>query len=122
MEGMKLKWFILSIILLTSCSTLDVNHKKWSKWDKVCGAYYLGGHGFDMASTEAMLDEGNKELNPILGKHPSDGEVMAYGVATTLLVVVIADQAGKISTKLRKAILLIGGSLGIYCGIHNSNL
>ena len=118
-------WTLIFLILFSSCTTLDKDHVKWSKWDKACGAYYLGGHGFDMVSTEEMLDRGHRELNPILGEHPSDTEVAVYGVATTLLVLVIADQAGKIEKGgkwLRKAILLIGGSLGIYFGVHNTNL
>jgi hypothetical protein len=78
-----------------------------------------------MVSTEEMLDRGHRELNPILGEHPSDSEIAAYGAVTSALVVIIADQAGKIEkggSWFRKIILLIGGALGFACGIHNYNL
>jgi len=112
-----MKFLILLLIFLTSCASVE-----WSRADKACGVFYLGGHTMDMVSTEDMLDRGHYEMNPILGKHPSDTEVMAYGIATTCIVLIVADQVGKYSTKLRKAILLVGGAAGYSLGIHNFGL
>ena len=115
--------YLIVLWLLMGCSHLDQNHVKWSGWDKTCGIFCLGGRTMDMVSTEyALNNPNNYELNPVLGKHPSDTKLAVYGAATTCFVLILADQVGKYSTKLRKTILIIGGALGFGCAVHNYNL
>lgn len=109
---------ILIVISLIGCSTLP-ERKPWTKWDKALGAFYLAGHTADAVSTERALDNPNNyELNPILGKHPSDTEIAVYMAGTSILVLIVADRV----PKLRKPLLLIGGALGAGLAIHNSRL
>ena len=103
------------IIILSSCGPT----KPWTRWDKACGAFYAMGHGADIASTEKALDNPNNyEMNPILGKHPTDTEIAVWGVATTMGVLIVADRIPQI----RKPLLFILGTLGFGLSYHNSQL
>ena len=103
------------IIIFSSCGPT----KPWTRWDKACGAFYIAGHGADIASTEAALDNPNNyERNPLLGEHPSDTELAIFMGGTGLLVIYLADRIPQI----RKPLLIITGIFGMGAAIHNSQL
>ena len=109
---------IMIVISLTSCITLPAR-KPWTKWDKALGAFYLAGHTADALTTERALDNPNNyEMNPILGKHPSDTEIAVYMAGTTILVLIVADRIPRI----RKPLLLMLGIIGTTWAVHNSRL
>ena len=44
----------------------------------------------DTVTTLDMLDEGNWEINPMMGKHPTDGQVIITMGITQALTIVLA--------------------------------
>lgn len=58
--------------LLCSCSTA----RPWTRNEKIAFGVSCAMSAADAYTTTRFLDhEGNYELNPILGRHPSDGQV-----------------------------------------------
>lgn len=59
----------------------------WRDEDTVREAVYLGLHAIDWAQTRTIAAHPEKyhEMNPVVGEHPSAGNVNRYFAATTLL-------------------------------------
>jgi len=84
----KVTIFILCLISsLFACSNLN-----WSKTDLALEAGFLALHGIDWAQTNKIASNPDKwhEHNPILGKHPSHGDVNALMGATMVLQPLVA--------------------------------
>lgn len=75
----------IAIFSLTGCAG-------WSKTDLALEGSFLALHAIDWAQTNKIASNPNKwhEHNPILGKHPSHGEVNALMGATLVLQPLIA--------------------------------
>jgi hypothetical protein len=75
----------IAVLCLTGCAT-------WSKTDLALEAGFLTLHGIDWAQTNKIASNPDKwhENNPILGKHPSHGDVNALMGATMVLQPLIA--------------------------------
>ena len=74
---------LLCLIFLSSCS--------WSKGEIAWGIASTLATGADTYTTTRFLDNpDNYEMNPMLGKHPSDTEVITYMVTSQLLVLMVA--------------------------------
>lgn len=121
---------ITLVVFAAGCvhGKLEVNKPdlKWTTGEVACiGVMALGQIG-DGVSTHNVLSRGGYELNPILGEHPSDGKLIAWKVATSAFILLIAHVAPSIDQKwgrrLRKALLLSTGATGGYCTYHNYNV
>ena len=102
---------IILIILLSGCS--------WSKSDIAWGVASTLATGADFYTTSEFLkNPNNYELNPILGKHPSNSEVFMVLASGQVIVLTIAH----FFPKLRP--YLLGGKTAINTSfaIHNSRL
>ncbi len=68
---------ILMALLLVSCSSVSY---KWTKSDKIGQIMALTALTADWMQTKYIATHGNeyREMNPILGEHPSKGQVNAY--------------------------------------------
>lgn len=80
---------VLVIGLLTCASCAYYNPKPWTQEEKVALGWSCLASAADMYTTTRFLDnEENWEINPILGKHPSDTEVyLVLGLSQVLTVV-----------------------------------
>lgn len=72
---------IISILLLTACA-----HDPWTKAEKAKETAWLALHAVDHKQTQYAMDRPNeyKELNPILGKHPSKGRINTFMLTTAI--------------------------------------
>lgn len=80
-----MKLIILLIIILTclSCTTTPV---KWTKTEKAKEAAWLILHAVDYKQTQYAMEEGGfKELNPLLGEHPSEGRLNTFALLGAVL-------------------------------------
>ena len=105
------KTLIIAVILLSGCS--------WSKSDIAWGVASTLATGADFYTTSEFLETPNNyELNPILGKHPSNSEIFIVLATGQVIALTISH----FYPKLRPYIL--GGKTAISCGwaIHNSQL
>ena len=78
-----MKLLIIILCLLTGCAS-------WSKQEKVAGVFFLAAHTANYYSTQGMLDKSNYELNPVLGKYPSDKKVAVYFSLTGAGALIVA--------------------------------
>ena len=105
------KTLIIVVVLISGCS--------WSKSDIAWGVASTLATGADFYTTSKMLENPNNyEMNPILGKHPSNSEVFMVLATSQIIVLTIAH----FCPTLRPYIL--GGKTAISGGwaIYNSRL
>jgi len=103
---------LLVMCMCTGCAS-------WSAWDKTLGVTSTLATAADAYTTCRMLNNPNNyEVNPILGKHPSNVEVITTLAAGQAFVLMIAH----LVPSWRKYILggktVLNGSLAI----HNTTL
>ena len=73
---MKKALLFIIIVFLTSCASTG---DKWSKKDIALEATWQTFHALDWGTTLDIENHPNKkELNPILGNHPSRNEIHTY--------------------------------------------
>jgi len=112
---------LLSWVLALFCWLLmGCGHSRaWTKTERVMlGASWLAA-GADFYTTEKALDNpNNHECNPLMGKHPSDTELVMVMLTGQVGVTVLAH----IFPKWRK--WLLGGKTAVNtgCAVHNSQL
>jgi len=87
---------LLLIILssfLVGCATTD----KWSTTERTKEAAWLILHAVDWRQTAYAMDRPDKyeELNPILGKHPSEGRLNLFILTTTIGHILITNYIPK---------------------------
>jgi len=82
---MKLLIILLSIFL-TGCAT-------WSKGDKIREATWMVLHVVDYKQTQYAMERPDefKELNPLLGDHPSEGRLNTFAVAGGLFHILVTN-------------------------------
>ena len=106
-----MKYCLMLMLLLQGCA--------WSKQDKLLGvASCIAAAGDAYTTTMALDNPNNWEINPILGEHPSDTEVIIYMVTSQGIALLVAH----IFPKLRPWIL--GGKTVVNLGgtINNMQL
>ena len=97
-----MKTVLLTIIflLLTTCSYAG----EWNSTDKILFRSFIVLQFVDYNQTLAIVHDDNyDELNPIMGRHPSDSTVALYFVGSTVANYLIADT---LSVKYRRAWLV----------------
>ena len=100
------------ITMLTSCAT-------WSRADKALLAASWGAAGADFYTSERAFDNpANHELNPIIGKHPTDTELITYMLISQTAVTLLAHVCPRWRSWLLggKAVINTG------CAINNNRL
>ena len=82
-----MKKLFLLLVLLASSNTAFAGHDEWTADDTKRQAVYLSLHTIDWGQTRniAKNPELYREVNPVIGEHPSTGRVDGYFVATALL-------------------------------------
>lgn len=110
-----MKTFIIVLCLFTVCSCA---HQPWNKRDIALGVAAVGITAMDWSQTLQIADNPDfrKELNPILGPHPSRGDVNLYFAST----LAIGWAVCQIFPELRPYV--IGGWIGVEGVAVSSNL
>lgn len=106
--------FLIILSLSISCAT----PRSWTKEEKTAVGFFLLAHSADAFTTSQLIDNGNYELNPILGKYPSDTKIGIYFSLTAIGALTISH----FYPNLRKPFLSGYGSLNTGLAIHNHNL
>jgi hypothetical protein len=65
-------------------------HRPWSRAHVVLAASFAMALWIDAAQTRNAMERGYREANPILGPHPSSGQINAYSVIAGLTVIGVA--------------------------------
>ena len=76
---------ILFLSTFLGCGYMGYKKIKWDAKDKALMGGVVITSGFDAWTTMEGMDRGYKELNPILGNHPSDGAIIAHSLTIVLL-------------------------------------
>jgi len=108
---------ILSIItlLFTSCAS----SRPWTKQEKLAATFNIAGIMADAYSTKHMLtNPNNHELNPILGKHPTNSQLAIYFPLTAIITLGLSH----FYPDFREPLLFGYGGLSFGAAIHNSQL
>lgn len=84
-----MKWVVIlaAVLVLVGCGP-----RNWTRADSAREAAYLALHVADWGQTLDIADHPEKwhETNPVLGSHPSRGEVNGWFAATALLHPVVS--------------------------------
>lgn len=80
------------VVLLVVLVPMTVSADEWTKADTAREAAYLALHVADWGQTLDIADHPERwhETNPVLGSHPSRGEVNGWFAATALLHPVVS--------------------------------
>ena len=80
------KYFIIVCLLLIGCAT-----RPWTTQEKILlGASCLATVADTYTTTRFLDNEDNWEINPMLGRHPSDTKVVIYMFSSQMIVVLLA--------------------------------
>ena len=102
---------VLCLFLLISCAS----PRSWTRQEKAAAGFFVLAHSADAITTSQLTDHGNYEMNPIMGKHPSDIEIGVYFSLTAIGALVVSH----FNPDLRKPLLYGYGSINSICAIHN---
>ena len=110
----KLKYLSLLgvyILLITGCA----NVRPWTKQEKALLVASCLASVADVYTTMEVLDNGGYELNPLVGKHPSDGKLITYMVTSQTLFTLLAHYLPDYRS------LLLGSKAFVNagCAMHN---
>lgn len=102
----------VAILLLSGCAS-------WTPQEKMLGGFSCLAAAADGYTTIRFLNNpDNYEMNPILGKHPSDTEVIMYMITSQFIALTIAHFLPQYRS------WILGGKTTVNLGfaIHNTKL
>jgi len=107
---------LLCVVLLVSSCAYMPKAEPWTNGDKALLAASVLAVAADAYTTKRMLNNpDNYEVNPIMGKHPSDTKIYITLGAFHALVVAVAHYWKPV----RKPILAVKTGINTGCAIHN---
>lgn len=78
---------LIFLIILTGC----VHVHPWTKTEKVALVGSLLAAGADLYTSERAFDDPwNHECNPLMGRHPTDTELVTYMLTSQIAVTLLA--------------------------------
>ena len=83
-----MKKLFITILLILFASPVYAGEWSWCAWsyeDKVLEASWQILNVADIYVTDKAIEQGGKELNPVIGSHPSDDELVAWGIGFAVL-------------------------------------
>ena len=105
---------IIIAMLLVGCAT-----RPWTIEEKVLlGASCLAMAADTYTTTRFLDNENNWEVNPILGRHPSDTKVITYMISSQAVAIILAHYF----PKYRSWILGVKTGLNTVGAVNNSTL
>ncbi len=127
-------WFLVGVVatwilILMLPASCRAEPKPWSESEKIVLAWSILASVADMyTTTQAMNNPYNYEVNPIIGRHPSDGKVVLCLGISQVIAVAIAHWHPVIDFPLIGKVNMRHGFLGFKavvntaCAINNSFL
>ena len=111
-----MRWLLA--LLVAAALSAPARASDWTTTERAMLASALVLHVADWSQTLQIADQPDRhfERNPILGRHPSRGEVNAYFSATALALVLLADAL----PQYRRAFL--GGWIAVQAVVVHNNL
>jgi len=114
------KFTVLFLIIVFGLLASGCAHHKpraWTTDEKIGAGVLILGKTMDTHSTLLHQQYPDKiyERNPLLGRHPSDFEIVTYMGATTALALIVSHYF----PKLRLPICISYGFLGIHLALGN---
>ena len=109
---------LLALVLLLVSTLTWADNRSWSESETTWGVVTANLIMLDYATTRDMsrrYNEGYREYNPILGQHPSTGQVDLYFVTAGLATWLIADNLDE----YRKPFLQAVSALELVCVGNN---
>lgn len=112
---------IISVLLISGCSGMHLKgNDPWTKEQKVMQGASIVLRTMDWGTTLDMVDRPEYyEANPVLGKHPSKGNINTYFAASMLLNYVLADY---LPSKTRTYWLGLNIAISAVCVGNNYNI
>ena len=77
-----------------------VSPNKWSTPDKALLGTFVALQAIDVAQTKRVLKRGGYEMNPLFGKHPSDGQLLLGKAVGTSAIYWLSDNYPEYRTGL----------------------
>ena len=104
--------FVMLFVLTAPASAFD----KWDKPDIALATASLAVHAMDWRQTRHIAENPDKyyETNPVLGNHPSKGEVDVYFATTALAQIAIAHCLPSVYRKSWLGVMIGIGGASIY--------
>lgn len=120
MKKMLIMMCILVLVFGNGCVSLIPHPRPWTKDEKIAAGFFIAAHTANAFTTEAHQDHPDMyyEMNPIMGRHPSDTEIIAYFSITGVVALLIAH----FYPELRKPLLYGYGGVGCYWTVHDLNM
>ena len=108
---------LVTLVLIPGCASLP-KPRPWTREEKVLLVVSILAAGADLVTTKQMLDRGNYEMNPLVGRHPTDTGLMIKLPLIQLSYWVLCHYWPQMRTGL------LGCKITINTGfaIHNSKL
>lgn len=103
-----------SLLLLIGCAT----PRPWTKGEKIMLGLSVAATVADCYTTERFLDKGYAEMNPFIGRHPKDPELIAKISLAHILFLVFAHY----NPDLRMPLLLGQTTINFGFALHNSQV
>ena len=113
------KLTVLALMLaFVGCSHLKPHPRPWTKGEKVLLCFSVAAAGADYYTTERCLDRGYEEMNPVLGKHPTDTELTLIGWGCYAAIIGVLH----LYPELRTPVLFCLTPVNAGFAAHNSTL
>ena len=108
---------LIALLLLQGCTHLP-KPRPWTKTEKMILVASVAAAAADYYTTERSLDRGYGEMNPVIGKYPTDTELTIKGWGCYGLFLILAHYW----PKMRKPLLCIQTGANAAFAVHNSKL
>ena len=108
---------LIPLLILQGCAHLP-KPRPWDRTEKVMLVLSVAAVGADCYTTERFLEKGYRELNPLIGEHPTDTELVVRGGALYGVFLLIAHYI----PGLRKILLMGQTTRNTGAAIGNSKL
>ena len=116
---MKPLFIIMFLLSLASCAHFEPNPRPWTKHEKVALGWSCLASVADMyTTTKALNNPSNWERNSMLGRHPSDQEVVVFLSVTQLVTIGISHWF----PDLRIPFLCVKGTVNTVNALGNTRL
>lgn len=115
---------VIVALLFSSCAHIpdafkpDLHPRPWTKEEKILLAVSIVAAGADYYTTERFLDRGHEEMNPFIGKRPTDTELTIKVWGSYLIFLLIAHHC----PKLRPYLLGSQAFVNACFAAHNSTV
>jgi len=120
MKKILVLFYLFLIVFNNGCISLIPHPRSWTKREKIAAVFFITAHTANAFTTEAHQNhpEVYYEINPILGRHPTDTEIGTYFSLTGILTLGVVH----LYPELREPILYGYGGVNCYWTVHDLDM